>query len=34
MASKDNFKSLKMERREFHDKVINFYNTEENTPYN
>ena len=34
MASKDNFKSLKMERREFHDKVINFYNTEENKPYN
>lgn len=34
MASKDNFQSLKMERREFHDKVINFYNTEENKPYN
>ncbi len=34
MASKDKLKSLKQERREFHDKVINFFNTEENIPYN
>jgi ribonuclease R len=34
MATKDKFKSLKLERRDFHDKVINFYNTEENIPYN
>lgn len=34
MANNDKLKSLKQERREFHDKVINFFNTEENIPYN
>lgn len=34
MASKDKLKSLKQERRDFHDKVIDFFNTEENIPYN
>ena len=34
MAKKDKLKSYKMERRELHDKVINFFNTEENVPYN
>ena len=34
MAKKDQLKSYKLERREFHDKVINFFNTEENIPYN
>lgn len=34
MAKKDKLKSLKIERREFHDAVINFYNTSENTPFN
>ncbi len=34
MAKNDNLKSYKMERRELHDKVINFFNTEENVPYN
>ncbi|MBQ0120910.1 MAG: ribonuclease R [Bacteroidales bacterium] len=34
MARKDKLKSLKIERREFHDAVINFYNTSENTPFN
>lgn len=32
MAKKDKLKSYKMERRELHDKVINFFNTEENVP--
>ena len=31
---KDKLKSLKMERREFHDAVINFYNASDNTPFN
>lgn len=31
---RDKLKSLKMERREFHDAVINFYNASENTPFN
>ena len=34
MAKKDKLKSYKMERRELHDEVINFFNTEENVPYN
>ncbi|MCQ2290649.1 MAG: ribonuclease R [Muribaculaceae bacterium] len=34
MAKKDKLKSYKMERRELHDKVINFFNTEDNIPYN
>lgn len=34
MAKRDKLKSLKIERREFHDAVINFYNTSENTPFN
>ncbi|MCQ2287890.1 MAG: ribonuclease R [Muribaculaceae bacterium] len=34
MARKDKLKSLKIERREFHDAVINFFNTSDNTPFN
>ncbi len=35
MAKKDKLKSLKLERREFHDAVINYYNNaSDNTPYN
>ena len=34
MAKNDKFKSLKQERREFHYKVINFFNTNDNKPYN
>ena len=34
MSKKDKLKSFKQERRELHDKVINFFNHEENIPYN
>lgn len=34
MAKKDKLKSLKIERREFQDAVINFYNTSENATFN
>lgn len=34
MTKKDKLKSLKIERRELHDAVINFYNASENTPFN
>ncbi len=34
MAKKDKLDSLRQERRSLHDKVINFFNTEENVPYN
>ncbi len=35
MAKKDKLRSLKLERREFHDAVINYYNSaSDNTPYN
>ena len=34
MAKTDKLKSYKIERRDFHDKVINFFNTADNVPYN
>ena len=34
MAKKDKLKSLKQERRNFHDEVINFFNSADNIPYN
>lgn len=34
MAKKDKLKSYKIERRDFHDKVINFFNTADKIPYN
>ncbi len=34
MAIKDKLKTYKQERRNFHDKVINFFNSEDNIPYN
>ncbi|MBO6251762.1 MAG: ribonuclease R [Muribaculaceae bacterium] len=34
MAKKDKLKSFQQERREFHDRVINFFNNADNAPYN
>lgn len=34
MATKDKFKSLKLERRTLHDNVINFFNNAEDGTYN
>ena len=34
MAKKDRLNSYKIERREFHDKVINFFNEQDNTVFN
>ena len=34
MAKKDRLKSYKQERREFHDRIIEFFNSQENIPYN
>lgn len=34
MAKTDKLKSYKIERRDFHDKVINFFNTADKVPYN
>ncbi len=34
MAKRDRFSSYKIERREFHDKVINFFNAQDNVPFN
>ena len=34
MAKRDRLNSLNIERREFHDKVINFFNTQDEAPFN
>ncbi len=34
MAKKDRLNSYKIERREFHDKVINFFNEQDDIPFN
>ncbi|MBR3100207.1 MAG: ribonuclease R [Muribaculaceae bacterium] len=34
MAKKDKLKSFQQERREFHDRVVNFFNTSDNALYN
>ena len=34
MAKKDRLNSYKIERREFHDKVINFFNTQDEATFN
>lgn len=34
MAKKDRLSSYHIERREFHDKVINFFNSQDNNPFN
>jgi len=34
MAKKDRLNSLKIERREFHDKVIDFFNSQDDIPFN
>ena len=34
MAKRDRLNTYKIERREFHDKVINFFNAQDNVPFN